>query len=127
MTTTPLWKDSRSRKILDSWLSRISLDHPHSIVLANVSDDPTEGNRPLKMREVRLKLNELSLKIQDIKPDKIIALGKTAARALTLLHLDFYEMPHPSPINRVLNNKEKVQEYIDGLKTYIQNNNHEIV
>ena len=92
-----------------------------------MSDDPTEGNRPLKMREVRLKLNELSLKIQDIKPDKIIALGKTAARALTLLHLDFYEMPHPSPINRVLNNKEKVQEYIDGLKTYIQNNNHEIV
>lgn len=117
-STLPFWEDSRSRKILDSWLARIQLDQSHSIHFMNVSDSPTEGNRPLKMREIHLELNRLSSLIGDMKPDKIISLGKTADIALTLLQLPHFAMPHPSGKNFKLNDKAYVEEKIRAVVFY---------
>jgi uracil-DNA glycosylase len=58
-------------------------------------------------------------KIDVILPDKIVALGKTAEKALTLLGYDFYAMPHPSGLNRKLNDKDYIEEKIKGLRDYI--------
>jgi len=84
-STLPFWQDSKSRKVIDGWMSNIIQDDQDSICFANVSDHPTDKNRPLKMREVRASLNYLLLKIEEIKPDRIVALGNTASTALTLL------------------------------------------
>jgi uracil-DNA glycosylase len=119
-TTLPLWHDSRSRKILDQWLSKIKLDHPHSIHFANVSDHPTENNRPLKMTEIRLNMDRLRSVIDDIAPTKIVALGKTANTALTLLRQNHLVMPHPSGMNRQLNDPKFVEEKIKELQSYLQ-------
>lgn len=118
-STVPFWEDSRSRKILDLWLSRIALDDRDSIVFANVIDYPTENNRPLKTSEIRSSLPELQLKISEAAPVKVVSLGKTASVALTLLRVEHFAMPHPSGLNRQLNNKIFVEEKIKSMMDYI--------
>ena len=51
--------------------------------------------------------------------DKVIALGQFASDALNKICVDHLEMPHPSPLNRKLN--DKCYEYLClmGLKNYI--------
>lgn len=53
--------------------------------------------------------------------DKVIALGGFASRALRTIGVDHYRLPHPSPRNRVLNDKMAVLlelaacgEYLDS-------------
>jgi uracil-DNA glycosylase len=119
ISTLPFWEDSRSRKILDSWLNKIQLDQSCSIRFMNVSDSPTENNRPLKMKEIRLESNRLNNLIKEIKPIKIVALGKTAEIALTMLQLPHLTMPHPSGKNFQLNDKKFVEEKIKRLGEYL--------
>lgn len=114
------WEDSKSRLILDRWVSRLSLDDHHSIHFENVSNCPTEKNRPLKMSEIRSNLDRLNNIIDDGNFYRIVALGNTASKALTLLRIKHYSLPHPSGLNRKLNDKNYVEEKIKGLIEYIK-------
>jgi len=84
----------------------------------NVLNKKTEDNRPLKKSEIKLNLERLASDIKGIEPTHIIALGKTAATALTMLGVEYYEMPHPSGRNRKLNNPEYVAGKVKGLTEY---------
>ncbi len=108
---------TKSGKILDSWCK----DLVGTKVYINVSDKKTENNRPLTMQDTKNNLDNLREDIMIQNPDKIVALGKTAATAMTLLRLNFYEMPHPSGLNRKLNDKEYVAEKIKGLLEFCSN------
>lgn len=111
--------DSKSRRIIDRWLSEIQLDDRYSIIFINISDNVTANNRPLKIKEIRDRLDSLSIKIRDCDPRRIITLGRSAEKALTLLQLDFFAMPHPSGLNRQLNDKNFVKEKINNLMRYL--------
>jgi uracil-DNA glycosylase len=108
---------TKSRQILDTWCK----DLVGAKVYINVTSKKTEENRPLRRGEIKANLDVLAGDINRIAPTKIVALGKTASIALTLLGLKFYEMPHPSGCNRKLNNKEYVAEKIKGLLEYTNN------
>lgn len=118
-STLPFWGDSKSRRILDLWLSEITLDSCDSIIFANVTDRPTENNRALKMSEIRYSLLELQLKILEAGPTKIVSLGKAASTALTLLRVEHFAMPHPSGRNRQLNNKLFINLKLEQLRLYL--------
>lgn len=105
---------TRSSKLLTEWTKDISGMKVH----INVMNQKTSNNRPLKKSEVDASLQRLAQDVEGLKPDKIIALGKTAANALTLLYLAFYEMPHPSGRNRKLNDQKYVQEKVKGMLQY---------
>lgn len=79
----------------------------------------THRNRPLSIKEIKEALPRLKQSIGTPRYVKLVALGKTAEKALTLLRLDYYAMPHPSGLNRKLNNKEYVAEKIKGLQDYL--------
>lgn len=120
----PFWYDTKSNKVLQGWLNEVvfASEQPitESLHYLNVSNQPTPGNRPLKISEIRANLDRLNTDINiNVVPDKIIALGKTAEKALTLLGLEFYAMPHPSGLNRLLNDPKYVEEKIKGLKAYL--------
>jgi uracil-DNA glycosylase len=116
----PFWMDTRSNKILASWISRLEPGSIESIHYLNVSNKPTPNNRPLKTSEIKENLERLKKNIEvDVVPDKVIALGKTAAVALTLLRIPFYGMPHPSGLNRQLNDPKFVEEKLKELKKYL--------
>lgn len=113
---------TRSGKILSEWIS-----HMHgssSIEFINVSDTPTPGNKSLSKSDIKASLPSLQDKITTHKPDKIIALGKTASNALTLLRLQYLEMPHPSGCNFKLNDPNYVVEKIKGLVEYTRPSNN---
>jgi len=119
----PFWMDTKSNKVLTSWVGKIYEMHTEplieSIHYLNVANYPTPGNRPLKASEIKAALESLQYRIDGICPDKIIALGKTAEKALTLLGVEFYAMPHPSGLNRQLNDPAFIREKINGLSIYL--------
>jgi uracil-DNA glycosylase len=84
----------------------------------NVLNEKTDGNRPLRASEIKSNVPRLAEDIKGINPDRIVALGKTAARALTLLGIPFCEMPHPSGCNRKLNDPAYVQQKIKELTEF---------
>ena len=95
-TDSPFHGSTRSGRILSSWCE----DLPGTRLHVNVSDLKTENNRPLKVAEIKASLDSLKSKIEEINPSCIVALGKTAAKALSMLDVQFHEMPHPSGMNR---------------------------
>lgn len=120
---TPFWNDTKSAKILRSWLEQLK-DSDSELFFYNVSDQPTENNRPLKISEIKENLQSLKNKLAIFSEHKmeikVVALGKTAEKALTLLRIPHIAMPHPSGLNRKLNDKAYVQEKIDALIKYVQ-------
>lgn len=107
---------TKSGKIVAEWLKKSEITA--QVWTTNVSAHKTQKNKPLTVEQIKESLPSLEHSISVMRPDKIIAFGKTAARALTLLGKTFYEMPHPSGLNRQLNNKEFVEGKIKGLKEY---------
>ena len=123
--TVPFWHDTRSRMVLDKWLLNAQIPIEYLDFL-NVSNQPTPNNRPLKTSEIQACLQRLEKDItKHVRPDYIITLGKTAEKALIMMKItetgyDYYAMPHPSGLNRQLNNPEFIQEKIKGLQNYLK-------
>ena len=112
--TTAFHPDTRSRKILDQWFLNIHAD----ISFANVRDQRTPNNRPLRVSEIRACLPWVRRKTDGF--DKVVALGKTASKALELLgDVEFVEMPHPSGMNRLLNDADYVAKKVKELEEYV--------
>lgn len=114
----PFWHDTKSSKTLAHWLDEVHFECEF-IHFMNVSNLPTEKNRPLKTSEIKANLPTVQYELNKVKPTKIIALGKTAEKALSLLGVDFFPMPHPSGLNRLLNDKHFMEEKIKGLSVYL--------
>lgn len=51
--------------------------------------------------------------------DKVIALGGFASRALTRAGVDHYTLPHPSPLNRKLNDREYEKRVIEECRKWL--------
>jgi hypothetical protein len=54
--------------------------------------------------------------------DKIIALGKAATKHLKELNVNFFELPHPSGLNRKLNDKTEMKKLMKKCKDYLSEN-----
>lgn len=52
--------------------------------------------------------------------DKIIALGRTVAVHLDHMEIDHFVMPHPSGLNRLLNDKKFVDLKLQACKNYLE-------
>ena len=119
-TNNPFCVGTKSGLTLRSWMASLNDIPDITFELANVSHKKTKNNRPLNTAEIREALPGLKVQIEYLVPDKIIALGKTAAKALKQCQMEFYELPHPSPLNRLLNDPEYVAGKIKGLKEFIE-------
>ncbi len=114
-TTTEAFSEStKSGRILRSWIDGIE----GTILFDNIASYATENNRPLNKEEMALAQASLADRIKEVNPDRLVALGKSAASVLTKLKLDHLEMPHPSGMNRKLNDRQYVREQISALKQY---------
>ena len=106
--------DTDSGRILRRWTEGIDED----LIYENLSSQKTPGNRPLNRDEMTLALVSLRKKISSINPDRIVALGKSATKALNKLEVEFLELPHPSGLNRKLNDKVYTEECIRSLRLW---------
>ena len=113
-STEAFTSDTASGRILHEWIQGIE----GTILFENIVSSITENNRPLNRNEMALASVSLLERINRINPDRLVALGKSAAYTLEKLKLKFLEMPHPSGLNRKLNDAEYVREKIQSLQFY---------
>ena len=105
---------TKYRQILNKWLEGLDV----IIDFDNVSHYPTPGNRPLRISEIREAIPGLKQRLT--RYNKIIAVGKTAAKALDIAGIEHFKAPHPSGLNRFWNDKERAAKMIESIRDYVR-------
>lgn len=104
-------KKSGTFKRLEKWCDTVGIKH---FSFVNAFDEYT----PPKLSKVNYsRLESLSKEY-----DKIVALGDFVGRALNRVHIEHLSMPHPSGLNRKLNDSQYENSVINKLKDYINDN-----
>ncbi len=112
---SPFHAETRSRIILDEWFR----DIPCQVSFINICQEKTSGNKSLTHKSIRNNLPDFQKRLESLEGDKIVALGKTAEYGCSALGITFLAMPHPSGMNRQLNDKEFVARKIEELRKFI--------
>jgi len=102
--------ESRSIKTLGKWVVRLHLGWNDNVFYTNASN---------KLGKITLKDANPYLSCYSLTSDKIIALGNYASRALKKLNVDHFKLPHPSGLNRKLNDKKWVDEQLALCKDWL--------
>jgi len=105
---------SKSEKSFKEWADFLA---PEGYKVINAVDKVTEKNRRIDSSEINIL--DFKAKIMDNNPTRIIALGNTAATALEMAGEDFFKLPHPSPLNRFLNNKVYLNAVLEECKKWL--------
>lgn len=94
---------------LYSWAEQINLP---IFSFINLSDDP---NWDFKFKSINKDFIVQSLSDYSI----IVSLGSQVHNTLKRLGFDSFQMPHPSPLNRQLNDPEYEKQMLNELKNYV--------
>lgn len=101
-------KPNATFRKLEGWMDQLNVHH---FSFCNTFDDPSEA----KLSKVDFQ--RLCTLIQDY--DKIIALGGFVSESLNRINVTHFKMPHPSPLNRLLNDKTYEKRIVEQCKEYI--------
>jgi hypothetical protein len=50
---------------------------------------------------------------------KMVALGGLVSKALSELHIEHYALPHPSPLNRQINDRDFIKKKLQECQNYL--------
>lgn len=115
--TSPFLPGTRSREVINRWLIEANICRSELYLeFHNIADYVTKNNRALNKSEIINQIPHIKSKLQGCW--KVVALGKTAEKALTIAGIEHLALPHPSGLNRKLNDPRYVQECIDKLREY---------
>ena len=104
---------TKSGKVLTTWISALGVTDYH---LMNLIDEV----KP-KLTKSDLIKGAKRIKEAQYEFDMIIALGNDAEAACKLAKINCIKLPHPSPSNRLLNNKQDVNRLLNETKLLILN------
>ena len=110
----PFDSSVKSAKTLKTWIEGIDAD----FLFMNVSDAKTQANKPLSAAQIKDSIPSLKEKLDRYPTARVVALGKTAEKALSILNIRFLALPHPSGMNRMLNDPETVRLTKENLKSF---------
>ena len=88
--------------------------------IINIIDRRTLDNRPLKTSDIT-SLDIMTLHQKLSGATKIVALGVTAGAILESQGIEYFPMPHPSPVSRKHNNPEYIKQKLGECRTYLLN------
>lgn len=109
---------TRSAKILMEWINEMNL-FQHKLYFYNISSLP--GRTKFNMVEKENLYYTLGRHMNRGFDFKIIALGNIVEKELTLhSKVDNFKLPHPSGLNRKLNDKEFIKEQLKLCKNYLE-------
>lgn len=101
-------KTNATFKKLESWMTECEIKH---FSFVNTFDDPSEA------KQSKVDFQRLCTLIQGY--DKIIALGGFVSESLNRINVTHFKLPHPSPRNRLLNDKTYEKRIVEQCKEYI--------
>lgn len=104
----PKIRTSPTFKRLENWMDQIGVQY---FSFCNTYDEQAEA----KLSNVNF--DRMSILAKDY--DKIIALGGFASASLDKIKVAHFKMPHPSPRNRLLNDKAFEKRVIKECKEYV--------
>lgn len=90
------------------WVQYMKLD---VVAFTNLSPDPMWDKR-----DVDVPLLYASLRGHT----KVVALGGLVSKNLSKLGIDHFTLPHPSPLNRQINDEKFIQEQLDLCKDFLK-------
>lgn len=106
--------DTKSGRTLKQWLNGIDAE----FLYMNVSNNKTPNNRALTRAEIKESLPALCKAMASKYPNRIVALGNAAHEALEMMKCKHLHMPHPSGLNRKLNDKAYAEQKIKELAAF---------
>lgn len=109
-TPESAFENTRSGKLLCEWCKVLG---DHDYVLRNTVLYQTVRNRTPRLSEVDI--DDLRLRIALCQADVIVAVGALAHSALLSANIDHHRLPHPSGLNRQLNDPMYVAEQLTEL------------
>lgn len=101
-------KQNATFRKLESWMDCLNIRHFSFINTFDYHDKPKMSN-----------VNFDSLAKACDGYDNVLALGLFASRALDRINVKHYTLPHPSPLNRLLNDKQYENFVIESCKDYL--------
>lgn len=103
---------TKSGKVLEDWLDTMTayLKEAHSITLCNASN---------KIGKVSMKDRNFQLMTITRHFDKIIALGNYSSKVLKSFGIEHFKLPHPSGLNRKLNDNEFIDQELKSCIHYL--------
>lgn len=99
---------SRSGVILQEWIEYLSLKN---YTVINASDRILEKGEKLSVKDYNIE----RLVKESERHDFVIALGEEASKACKLCSIEHSRLPHPSGLNRQLNDKKYVKGQLDNV------------
>lgn len=105
---TLMGKPNATFKKLENWMDRLNVYH---FSFCNTFDDPSEA------KQSKVDFQRLCTLTKDY--DKIIALGGFVSTSLNKIDVAHFKMPHPSPLNRLLNDKIYEKNIINQCRNYL--------
>lgn len=107
---------TKSYKTLLDWISYLNIKDFDTV---NVCEEYTI---PTSFKALMNQTQHLISYIGKYNPTHVIALGSVAHKVLDELGINHYTLPHPSPRNRALNNKDLINQKLDRCKNYLVDN-----
>lgn len=101
------YRNSSFRK-LENWMSIFGVHH---FSFCNTFDDPSKATLS------KVDFDRLYTLSKDY--DKILALGGFVSKSLNKLSIEHFMLPHPSPLNRLLNDKAYEVKELNRCKDYL--------
>lgn len=95
---------------LQDWIDELDVG---IVAFTNLSHDPYWNKKTVDFAYVR----------ETARPHgKVIALGGLVSKVLSGLSIDHYTLPHPSPLNRQINNHAYISQRLQECKEYLHEN-----
>jgi len=110
---------TRSGSIFFRWTEELGLSRDQYEII-NVSSKVTKSSAQVKKSDISLEQVAKAILLLSGKKTKIITLGTMAAWALEQLKIDHFSLPHPSGLNRKLNDKNFAKEQLRLCKKYLR-------
>ena len=107
---------TKSYKTLLEWIYAMNVDINAVMVVNRSGVIPYPGNCDGDMILIKSPALETDL----CKGDKVVALGNEAEQHLNRLGVKHFKLPHPSGLNRKLNDKKYVDQILKECKTYLK-------
>lgn len=102
---------TKSYKTLLEWIYLLDIDI-HNVKLYNSSEPDTEE---------RIKHQIFITEVNSGIDWRIIALGKNASKFMDKIEIEYFELPHPSGLNRKLNDKKYIDSLLKECKKWLGN------
>lgn len=108
---------SRSEPLLREWLQALGA---HEYDFVNASDLVVGKGEVVTLSAVLKTANYDRLLEKATAADKVLALGAAASAACAKIDLEHFRLPHPSPLNRQINDGKFISTVLKQAKSYIE-------